>query len=95
MPSDEVMVSRLLEHHESLTDYEATAFRNMEERAKPLTVKQREWVTKVYRRNHLHHEYANAAAPRNVRKSKAKLEHKGPYWWERPENHPLRPPGRV
>jgi hypothetical protein len=83
---DGVILERLLSHGDQLMDDERAAFQSMLEKGKALSVVQRDWVNRVYKRNGLAKKFKGT-------KSNTKFERK-PYFWELEENKPLKPPGR-
>lgn len=91
--SDSVLLERLLEHEEQLTEAELHAFTDMlfalPHSRRKLSSKQREWAEGVYKRNDLQAHYvANIASATKVRSA-------APHPFDRViANRPLKPPGR-
>lgn len=91
--ADSVLLERLLEHEEQLTEDELRAFTDMlfalPHSRRKLSSKQREWAEGVYKRNDLQAHYAANLA------SKSKVRAAAPHPLDRVlSNRPLKPPGR-
>lgn len=87
----------VLEHAGKLNERELSAFKDMRkwlDDGKTLSVKQAEWVETVYKRLELDVEEGaqNLVSSGKVKVSEEERQPK--FFWEKPENRPLRPPGR-
>lgn len=95
--SDKRLLARLLAAH--LADDERQAFSDMlarleTSRRPALSAAQRAWCERVYERLDLDAEMGCANLVSSGKYVPTEEERKPRYFWERPENRPLKPPGR-
>ena len=92
--TSQTLVARLLEHSDDLTERELDAFAGMQAGFEcghlGLSKPQRDWAEDTYTKKVEHHYAENLVSSGKAKKTKSKIV----YDWEKPENRPLKPPGR-
>ena len=95
------MLKALNQIKDKLASSTATSFRRMKEDMEggsivALSKKQREWVERVYRENDLHKQEGKALPPPPGGKVKiVSTTVPSKYPWERTDDKPLKPPGKI